>query len=604
MSTKRLSFVVLLLLMVGIAGIFATRTTPATAANWESKVSSTVLQEVANGQTEFLVFLQEQADLSGAAQLSTKLEKGTYVYQELTRVAQATQGPILAALDGLGVNYRPYWVANMIWVRGGADVVQALASRDDVAHIYSNPSVFGGVEPMEGLQNAPQGIEWNISLVGAPDVWAAGDTGQGAVIAGQDTGYDWDHPALINQYRGYNGGGADHNYSWHDAIHVNNPNTPPGNPCGFDSPVPCDDVNHGTHTMGTMVGDDGGSNQIGMAPGARWIGCRNMEEGWGMPSTYSECFEWFIAPTDLSGQNPDPAMAPDVISNSWSCPTTEGCTDPNVMLQVVENVRAAGIFIAVSAGNSGSGCSSVNTPAAIYDASFTVGATTSSDVIASYSSRGPVTVDGSNRLKPDISAPGSSVRSSIPGGGYATFSGTSMASPHVAGLVGLLVSANPTLHGQVDQLEAIITDTALHLTTTQNCGGVPGDQIPNNTYGYGRINALAAYQAVAPVMQLSYHFYWSNGSQSMRDISFFQGGRFADSTGAQGAWGYQAANHRLILSYDPGASCTALAVGNFTGPSGAQGWAVCRDGSGVYGVWQAQFLAGALPESAPLALNR
>lgn len=600
MFRKSFLFVGLALLLAGAAALWSLFRPPAaTAANWESKVAAAVLQEAAQqlraqqlraqGQTEFLVFLAEQADLSGAALLGTKLEKGRYVYQQLTQTAAATQAPVLAALDGLaGVAYRPYWVANMIWVRGGLEAVQAMASRSDVARIAANPSVYGGVEPMEGVQNNPQGIEWNISLVGAPDVWAAGTTGQGAVIAGQDTGYEWTHPAIMNQYRGYAGGNADHNYNWHDAIHENNPNTPPGNVCGFDSLVPCDDNNHGTHTMGTMVGDDGGSNQIGMAPGARWIGCRNMEDGWGTPATYSECFQWFIAPTDLNGENPDPAMAPDVVSNSWSCPTTEGCTDPNVMLAVVESVRAAGIFISVSAGNSGSGCSTVNTPAAIYDASFSVGATTSSDVIASYSSRGPVTVDGSNRLKPDISAPGSSVRSSIRGGGYAVFSGTSMAAPHVAGLVGLLVSANPSLSGQVDALEGIIADTAVPLTTTQTCGGVPGDQIPNNTYGYGRIDALAAYEAASPLMQLSFNIYWANGGQEARHLAFFQDGRFADDDGAAGAWGFQAGNNRLIISYDPGQACRALAVGGFTGQKTAQGWIACRDGSGLFGVWQAE----------------
>ncbi len=188
------------------------------------------------------------------------------------------------------------------------------------------------------------------------------------------------------------------------------------NPCGSDSPEPCDDFGHGTHTMGTMVGDDGGSNKIGMAPGARWIGCRNMDGGKGTPATYSECYQWFIAPTRIDGSDPNPAMAPDVINNSWGCPPSEGC-NPNSLLIPVQNLVAAGIVTAHSAGNSGSSCSSVSDPAAIYDESFTVGATDSSDNIAGFSSRGPVTVDGSNRPKPDVSAPGDNVRSSVPGKG-------------------------------------------------------------------------------------------------------------------------------------------------------------------------------------------
>jgi subtilisin family serine protease len=181
-----------------------------------------------------------------------------------------------------------------------------------------------------------------------------------------------------------------------------------------------------------------------------------------------------------------------VINNSWSCPLSEGCTDPNVLLSVVEAVRAAGILTTHSAGNSGSNCNTVNTPAAIYQASFTVGATSSSDTIASFSSRGPVTTDGSNRLKPDVVAPGSGILSSIKGGGYGGLSGTSMAAPHVAGLAALLISMEPSLRGNVDELETLIERTALPRTTAQTCGGVPGSNIPNNTYGWGRVDALRA----------------------------------------------------------------------------------------------------------------
>lgn len=477
---------------------------------WQAKVDPWVLESVQAGETEFLIFLVEQADLSGAASLRTKLEKGEYVYQRLTETARRTQGPVLAALQDLSsrspgkVEYQTFWVANMIWARGGAQVIQALAQRADVAHLYANPHVRLEA-PMPSSQptapDEPQTVEWNIQKINAPAAWARGFTGQGVVIGGQDTGYDWQHPALKGKYRGWNGVSANHNYNWHDAIHSG------GGYCGPNSPIPCDDGYHGTHTMGTMVGDDGAGNQIGVAPGARWIGCRNMDQEVGTPATYSECYQWFIAPTDLNGANPRPDLAPDVINNSWSCPPSEGCTDPNVLKTVVENLRAAGILTVHAAGNEGNQCSTVQNPAAIYDASFTVGATDINDNIAAFSSRGPVSVDGSNRMKPDVSAPGVGVRSSYPtrynSSLYISWNGTSMAAPHVAGLAALLLSARPDLAGEVDQLEELIAQSAVPRTLSQICGGVPGDQVPNNTYGWGRVDIWRTLQSLPRTLQIS-----------------------------------------------------------------------------------------------------
>jgi subtilisin family serine protease len=461
--------------------------------NWQDKVDPRLLQG-APVTNEFLVILSEQADLSGATALKTKDAKGRYVFERLTEVAQRTQQPLLKSLQKQALEHRPFWIANMIWVRGDLPAIQSLAQRADTARIVANPAVrVPDLLPAPKLVNAANSVEWNISQVHAPDVWALGYTGQGVVVGGQDTGYQWDHPALINHYRGWDGTNANHNYNWHDAIHGLNPHNTGDNPCGYNLTVPCDDNSHGTHTMGTMVGDDGAGNQIGMAPGAKWIGCRNMERGWGTPATYTECFQWFLAPTDLNGQNPDPSKAPDVINNSWYCPPEEGCADPLILQSVVENVRAAGIVVVFAAGNSGPGCSSIDAPGAMYDASFTVGATDSGDNIAGFSSCGPVTVDGSNRLKPDVSAPGVNIRSSVPGNGYAGgWSGTSMAAPHVVGAVALLISAHPELKGQVDGIERIIEYTAVPRTNSQSCGDVPGTEIPNNTYGWGRVDALAA----------------------------------------------------------------------------------------------------------------
>ncbi len=471
---------------------------------WQDQVDPWVLDTVAGGETEFLVALKEQADLSGAAAFKTQAEKGIYVYTQLSQTAQRSQASILRRLEASGSDYRAYWISNLIWVRGDASLLRELALLPEVAHIYANPWVELELlpdQPSVGIANTTTlpALEWNIARVNADDVWAAGFIGQGVVVGGQDTGYQWDHPALKNQYRGWEASTqtAVHDYNWHDAIHTDNPNSGGENICGLNSPVPCDDHGHGTHTLGTIVGDDGMGNQIGMAPGARWIGCRNMENGWGTPQTYIECYQWFVAPTDLNGENPRPDLAPQVINNSWSCPEEEGCTDPDVLLDVVRNVRAAGILTIHSAGNSGPACSTINTAAAIYAESFTVGNTRSDDTISASSSRGPVLVDGSGRMKPDISAPGSDIRSSYVGGGYTRLSGTSMAAPHVAGLVALMLSAHPDLGGQVNLIEQIIEETAVPLTTTTPCGDdIAGVSVPNNTYGWGRIDALQAVNRI------------------------------------------------------------------------------------------------------------
>ncbi len=458
------------------------------------KIAPWVLAHTAGGaEAEFLVVLAAQADLGGAARLQTKAEKGRYVYETLWRTAQTSQAPLLAWLAARGVEHRAYYIVNLIWVKGDADLVRALAARPDVARIEGNPRIHNALpqpaRPFDRLlANAPTGIEPNITYVRAPEVWAMGFTGQGIVVGGQDTGYEWTHPALRPHYRGWNGATASHDYNWHDAIHSG------GGSCGADSPVPCDDYGHGTHTMGTIVGDDGGSNQIGMAPGAQWIGCRNMDVGDGTPATYLECFEFFLAPYPVGGTpaQGDPSKAPDVTNNSWTCPSSEGCSW-STLQAAVEAQRAAGIMTVVSAGNAGPNCSTIGDPPAIYAAAYTVGAlNTGADTIASLSSRGPVTIDGSNRRKPDLTAPGTSVRSCVPGSGYGTKTGTSMAGPHVAGAVALLWSAVPALKNQIAATEQLLNENAVHINST----ACSSSGWPNNVYGYGRLDIKAAVDAV------------------------------------------------------------------------------------------------------------
>jgi len=473
-------------LILLLPGIHARERHPAPE---DAKIHSMVLDQASGGTPiPCLLVLRAQADLSETAGLLEKTAKGRFAYDELTRVSAETQGPLLDALRARGIPHRSFWIVNAVLIEGDSGVIAWAAERPEVMRILPDPLIAAPL-PRQGETESggasPLAVEWNVTQIGAPSVWGLGYTGQDVVIGGCDTGYDWDHPALIDHYRGWTGSSADHDYAWHDAVHSG------GGSCGPDSPEPCDDYGHGTHTMGTMAGDDGDANQIGVAPGARWIGCRNMNVGYGSPSTYIECLEWFLAPTDLNGENPDPSKAPHVINNSWACPPSEGCSH-DTLQSAIENVRAAGIVVVASAGNDGSSCSTVQYPPAIYDASFSVGATDSADDIASLSSRGPVTADGSGRLKPDVTAPGVSVRSCVVGTGYGYKSGTSMAGPHAAGAVALLLSARPDLAGDVDTVEGILKATAVPLTTTQDCGTIPGDQVPNNTYGFGRLDAYEA----------------------------------------------------------------------------------------------------------------
>jgi len=166
----------------------------------------------------------------------------------------------------------------------------------------------------------------------------------------------------------------------------------------------------------------------------------------------------------------------------------------------VEALRAAGVVVVVSAGNSGPNCNSVRTPAAIFEGSFSVGASRNNDTIANFSSRGSVAIDSSFRLKPNVVAPGVGVRSATRNNGYATWNGTSMAGPHVAGAVALMISAAPQLAGEVDTIEAILQETAVPMLSNQDCSPFPGMAIPNATYGYGRIDVLAAVERAMQVV--------------------------------------------------------------------------------------------------------
>jgi serine protease AprX len=447
------------------------------------------------------VVLAEQADLSMQSMYESSALKRQYIVSALQAVAANTQAPIIELLKEKKVTFTPYYIHNMIRIENAsAELVFELITRVDVAKVFGNPSfqlLSMGRRNLSGQPDgsdepAPNGIEQNIVSTGADRVWnQLGVKGKGITVAGQDTGVQWDHPALTKQYRGSQSAEVNHNYNWFDSITSGG-----NNKCGFSTQAPCDDDQHGTHTMGTILGDDGGANKVGMAPEANWIACRNMNAGNGTPGSYIDCFQFFLAPFPLGGdpmKDGNPSLAPNVMNNSWGCPTSEGCKG-NEMVEILKVLKDAGIFVVASAGNDGPGCSTIaDQPAQISDTTFSVGAHNHRNgLIAGFSSRGPSRFDG--KPGPDITAPGVGIRSSIPGGGFegGFWSGTSMAGPHVVGLVALIWSANPKLIGQVDETAELIRQTATPTVAADSCGGIPGTTIPNNTFGYGRIDAYKA----------------------------------------------------------------------------------------------------------------
>ncbi len=454
----------LLLLLTALAS--PTYADPPTPASVDPYVWRVIERE---GEADILIILQEQADLSGAFALESKEEKGWYVYRQLVATAERTQPPLRSYLERLGVSYRSYWIRNMIQVRADATLVNLLSTRPGVERIdylypaYPDPVYHDPFQTVEAEPPKADAVEWNIVRVNADDVWGLGITGEGAVVADLDTGVQWDHPALINSYREQiPGAPSRHDYNWWDG-----PN---------GSPTPLDYGTHGTHTMGTIVGDDGGSNQIGMAPGARWIACA----GLGANETPYGCFQFFLAPTRLDGSDPRPDLAPHVINNSWS-----SASDYH---DIIQTLYAAGIYYAKSAGNEGSGCSTITNPGQWPEVTATA-AFDSNDNIASFSSRGPETIGHEVVMKPDIAAPGVSVRSSVPGDNYGLKSGTSMACPHITGAVALLISTRPDLAGQIDIIQMLLKQTAEPVVSSQ-CP--PYVEHPNDVWGWGILDIYGA----------------------------------------------------------------------------------------------------------------
>ena len=464
------------------------------------EVEAQLLNELGTDEsTGYLIYFRERPDLSPADEMDW-IERGQFVTQALQETASHSQARVRAYLDEQGISYKAYWIDNVISVRASNwATVNGLQNFPEIEALRArrHPILYKPIE--EGTAGpSPTAIESNISHVGADRVWSElGVTGDGIVVANIDTGVRYTHQALVNQYRGNLGdGNFDHNHNWWDPA------------LGGSDGEPNDYHGHGSHTMGTMLGDDGGANQIGMAPGAMWIACQGFELS---DDELLECGQFMAAPWDLMGQNADPDLRPHVINNSWGdcLRSADHWYDG-----VISSWHALGIYPVFSNGNSSNcsypspaGCNSVGNPARAGNVTGVGSTGRDNGQYASHSNWGPtddpdlVNPNGYPTLKPQVLAPGVSIRSSLNNSDslYGTKSGTSMSAPHVSGLIALMWSAAPCLVGDYATTETLIQETATPIPYASNCGGEGPDNVPNMAAGWGEINAYAAVQAAVEV---------------------------------------------------------------------------------------------------------
>lgn len=307
-------------------------------------------------------------------------------------------------------------------------------------------------------------IDWGVMKMNAPAAWQQGITGAGIVVGGLDTGVIPEHPGLKANFRGTKPDGTqDLNHNWFNGVEK-----------GLDSPI--DDVGHGTHTIGSVLGNDK-NHIVGVAPDAKFIAARGLGEAGGNLFGLMNTMQWMIAPTDLKGKNPKPELAPDIVTNSWGGPPT---SNP-FLWSGLRNWRRAGLIPIFAAGNARTPLPEQVASPGLYDETITVGATGPDDKRASFSMYGPTKY--ANDRKPEVMGPGVKTYSTTPDGQYHDtlisngkqyeWSGTSMATPHVAGAAALYMQAHPD--ATFDEIRNALIQSSTHIKE------------PSHEDGYGRV---------------------------------------------------------------------------------------------------------------------
>ncbi|CAL8144033.1 unnamed protein product [Orchesella dallaii] len=382
-----------------------------------------------------------------------------------------SQAPVIAALRPFNVEFKPFWVTNKIYIKNGNPaLIKFLQTLQQIREIYE-PRLPGlpPFNPIEGVP--PNGTEWNVNIIRAPEVWELGSDGAGIVVAGIDTGVRYTHSAVKDSWVGAE------NRGWFDPW--------------YKQAKPSDLNGHGTHTIATVLGTTG----TGVAPGAKWMACRACETA-GCPEQHLiDCGQWTMCPTQPDGRDSDCTTAPHIVTNSWGGGQNEPFYD-----DVIQAWTTAGILPIFAIGNDGPKCNTAASPGD-RDGVLAVGATDKDDAIAKFSSRGP-RVAGDGQIKPEIVAPGHKVNSAFhfSDKAYRVLSGTSMACPAVAGATALLLAKNPDLKlADVMKLFYETADTNLK-TSGATCGNNPDTVFPNEVFGHGRINVLEAYKKMVSQM--------------------------------------------------------------------------------------------------------